>query len=124
MMINMKLTVIPHFTILFLSSILANGFANEIQFLNSQLKGMKSMKKPRKLPLVLFCCFLFFLSCEKENRTQLPLAKVPGITDTRILIALHWLWVDTRVTWAHRHCTEQWLISSMSTKKVEFLVGK
>ena len=44
------------------------------------------MKKSRKLPLVLFCCFFFFLSCEKENRTQLPLAKVPGITDTQILI--------------------------------------
>lgn len=44
------------------------------------------MKKSRKLPVVLFCCFFVFLSCEKENRTQLPLAKVPGITDTRILI--------------------------------------
>ncbi len=44
------------------------------------------MKKLRKLPLVLFCCFFFFLSCEKENQTQLPLVKVPGITDTRILI--------------------------------------
>jgi len=44
------------------------------------------MKKSRKLPVVLFCCFFVFLSCEKENRTQLPLVKVPGITDTQILI--------------------------------------